>query len=87
MVRNGFEPATPSGRRRTGRTRTRRLYDVLFAAKLATRASGARQSDSVTSRWGVLPAGSRREPKHVWLHIGPGDEGEAVLAILMRDEN
>jgi len=66
---------------------TGRLWDVLWMASFAIRAcAGASQSNRLPFRLYVVPRdGKSQQAREVELHvhIGPGDQGEPVLTIML----
>lgn len=66
---------------------TGRFWDVLWMASFAIRArGGASQSSRMPFRLSVVPRdGKSRQGREVELHvhIGPGDQGEPVLTIML----
>jgi len=62
-----------------------RLWDVLWIARLATRAAKERSQVGFTLR--VIQAGEAVEHVALRLAIGAGDTGEPVITILMSNED
>lgn len=62
-----------------------RLWDVLWIARLAAR--GAKEQSQVGYILRVVQADQTVEHVELKMHIGPGDEGEPVITILMANED
>ncbi len=77
-------------KRQTYQDESGRLWDVLNLAKLALRALTARRVDAVVFEVYRVPRGGRaRMPKktRLKLHLGPGDENEPVITIMLPEED
>ncbi|MBI4313132.1 MAG: hypothetical protein HY681_15355 [Chloroflexi bacterium] len=75
----------PEALKGQGQDEQGRLWDVLWMASLAARR--APSESLVTFKVSVVDAhlrdGSPHRQEHVlWLHIGPGDSGEAALTVM-----
>ena len=65
-----------------------RLWDVLYMASLAARSARNRNSSQVPFAVVRVPRGGRRACRcELVLNIGPGDDGEPVLTILLPGED
>lgn len=64
---------------------TGRLWDVLNVLRVAIRASGD-ADDRVGFRVLVFDGAAHR-PVNLYAVIGPGDDGEAVMTVLLEDED
>lgn len=65
-----------------------RLWDVLYMASLAARSARNRNSRQVPFAVVRVPRGGHRAcRRELVLHIGPGDDGEPVLTILLPGED
>lgn len=73
--------------RQTFQDETGRLWDVLWRARLAARTGEGHRVPFVLLR--IPREGTAQTPERVTLHlaIGPGDQGEPVLTILLPDED
>ena len=80
----------PEGLEGQGQDEQGRLWDVLWMASIAARRASAGE-DLVTFKVSVVdsqrPDGSPHRQEHeLWLHIGPGDDGEPVLTIMFPED-
>jgi hypothetical protein len=65
-----------------------RLWDVLWLAAHAARGARNSGADRTTFELMVVPRGGRRpERKSLVLHVGPGDLGEAVMTLMLPNED
>ncbi|HZT80164.1 MAG TPA: DUF6573 family protein [Gemmataceae bacterium] len=82
--------AEDTKRQKTPQDESGRLWDVLNLAKFALRALTARRVDAVVFEVYRVPRGGRaRMPKktRLKLHLGPGDENEPVITIMLPEED
>lgn len=79
--------ADADSRRQTPQDESGRLWDVLWMAYLATRRATGGQVEVTLFR--VPRDGRSRAPRAATLqmHIGPGDQGEPVITIMMPGED
>lgn len=67
---------------------TGRLWDVLWMASCAARRHRHAPADRVTFEVLRVPRGRRRATRCVLvLHIGPGDDGEPVITVMLPNED
>ena len=68
-----------------GQSEDGRLHDVLVCAHRAAKGAGEGADRVDLEVWRVDRRGGKSAPQkvQVWMHIGPGDNGEPVLTILM----
>jgi hypothetical protein len=80
----------PAGLEGQGQDEQGRLWDVLWMASVAARRSPARENlvaFTVSVVNGQRPDGSPYRRDHtLWLHVGPGDQGEPVLTIMFPED-
>lgn len=79
-----------SRRQKVPQDESGRLWDVLNLAKFALRALTARRVEAVLFEVYRVPRGGRaRMPKktRLKLHLGPGDENEPVITIMLPEED
>mgnify|MGYP001205399228 CR=1 FL=1 len=69
-----------------GQTIEGRLWDVLYAFRYSISIQG-NESDRVFFQVGVKQPDGKREVVSLWSLIGPGDEGEPVITIMLRGED
>ena len=69
-----------------GQTIEGRLWDVLYAFRYALSASGM-ESDRVYFKVSVQSGDKQRKTVSLWALIGPGDEGEPVITIMLEGED
>ena len=62
-----------------------RLWDVLFVLRMAIRAH--RNTDRVHFQVSVYDGPRKRRTVRLWSLIGPGDDGEPVLTIMLEGED
>jgi hypothetical protein len=77
----GIDEPLPPGQSIEGR-----LWDVLYAWRYAVSLRGA-DSDRVDFKVSVLKDDGKREIVNLWSLIGPGDEGEPVITIMLQGED
>ncbi len=84
VTRNVWERcvAVPEGV--VGQDEQGRLWDVLFVAHAAVLAQGAQ--DLVEFQITVVEDGEGPQVHTLWVHIGPGDQGEPVLTIMFPED-
>ncbi|MEA4887791.1 MAG: DUF6573 family protein [Bacteroides graminisolvens] len=75
----------PAGLDAEGQSVTGRLHDLLTLAMIAARTS--KGSDRAYFKVAFLMAPSRTETVQVIAHIGPGDNGEPVLTIMLPEDD
>ena len=68
-----------------GQSVTGRLHDLMVLALFAARRTI--NTDRVTFKVDFLMAPGRKETVEVIVHIGPGDEGEPVLTIMLPEDD
>lgn len=76
--------APPAGLEGEGQSVTGRLHDLMVLALFAARRTI--NTDRVTFKVDFLMAPERKETVEVIVHIGPGDEGEPVLTIMLPED-
>ena len=82
---NGYvEP--PTGLSGEGQSTAGRLHDLLFLVLCAARKNKAR-ADRATVRVAFLMAPGKTETVDVIAHIGPGDQGEPVLTLMLPEDD
>ena len=82
---NGYvEP--PTGLTGEGQSVTGRLHDLLFLVLCAARKNRA-GADRATVRVAFLMAPAKTETVDVIVHIGPGDQGEPVLTLMLPEDD
>jgi hypothetical protein len=65
-----------------------RLWDVLFVLSMTARSQRGRQSDRVHFQVDVDAAGDgKRETVSLWAMLGPSDNGEPVMTIMLEGED
>ena len=65
-----------------------RLWDVLWMAAQAARSNRKSSADRLVFELCVMPRGGRQPKRRsLVLHIGPGDDGEAAMAIMVPGED
>ena len=69
-----------------GQTIEGRLWDVLYAFRYAIAVKGE-MTDRVHFKVGVQQEQGKRELVSLWSLIGPGDEGEPVITIMLEGED
>lgn len=69
-----------------GQSIERRLWDVLYAFRMAVQVGG-KESDRVRFAVSVQQADGSRRLVEMWSLIGPGDEGEPVITIMLECED
>lgn len=67
-----------------GQSTPGRLHDLLVLARIA--AGGEPDGDRVSFKVGFLMRPGQLETVKVILHIGPGDQGEAVLTLMLPED-
>jgi len=77
--------APPAGLEGEGQSVTGRLHDLMVLALFAARRTI--NTDRVTFKVDFLMAPGRKETVDVIVHIGPGDEGEPVLTIMLPEDD
>ncbi len=77
----GIDEPIPVGQSIEGR-----LWDVLYAWRYAISLSGG-DTDRVDFKVSVLKDEGKREIVNLWSLIGPGDEGEPVITIMLQGED
>jgi len=75
----------PAGLEGEGQSVTGRLHDLMVLALFAARK--AVNTDRVTFKVDFLMAPGRKETVEVIAHIGPGDNGEPVLTIMLPEDD
>ena len=75
----------PSGLEGEGQSATGRLHDLMVLALFAARK--AVNADRVNFKVSFLMAPGRMETVEVVAHIGPGDNGEPVLTIMLPEDD
>ena len=75
----------PAGLEGEGQSVTGRLHDLMVLALFAARK--AVNIDRVTFKVAFLMAPGRKETVEVIAHIGPGDNGEPVLTIMLPEDD
>lgn len=75
----------PAGLDGEGQSVTGRLHDLLVLARIA--AGGEPDGDRVSFKVGFLMRPEHLEAVRVILHIGPGDHGEAVLTLMLPEDD
>ncbi|MFN7574758.1 MAG: DUF6573 family protein [Planctomycetota bacterium] len=63
-----------------------RLWDVLYAFRYAIAVKGD-ATDRVHFKVGVQQEQGKRETVSLWSLLGPGDEGEPVITIMLEGED
>jgi hypothetical protein len=63
-----------------------RLWDVLYAWRYAVAVQGV-DKDRVNFQVGVQDEPGKRKEVKLWSLIGPGDEGEPVITIMLKGED
>ena len=82
---NGYvEP--PTGLEGEGQSTAGRLHDLLFLVLCAARKNHA-GADRATERVAFLMKPGRTETVEVIAHIGPGDQGEPVLTLMLPEDD
>ncbi|WP_043638942.1 DUF6573 family protein [Desulfovibrio sp. TomC] len=82
---NGYvEP--PTGLTGEGQSTAGRLHDLLFLVLCAARKNHA-GADRATVRVAFLMAPGKTETVDVIVHIGPGDQGEPVLTLMLPEDD
>ena len=76
--------APPIGLEAEGQSVTGRLHDLMVLALFAARRTI--NTDRVTFKVDFLMGPGRKEAVDVIVHIGPGDEGEPVLTIMLPED-
>jgi hypothetical protein len=71
----------------TGQATAGRLWDVLFMARFAARLAGAASQLTFEVFFAPRTAEERGRYVDLVLHIGPGDEGEPVITIMLPGED
>jgi hypothetical protein len=69
-----------------GQTIEGRLWDVLYAFRYAIAVKGE-TTDRVHFKVGMQNEKGKRETVSLWSLIGPGDEGEPVITIMLEGED
>ncbi len=77
----GIDEPLPPGQSIEGR-----LWDVLYAWRYAISLSGG-ETDRVDFKVSVLKDEGKREVVNLWSLIGPSDEGEPVITIMLQGED
>ena len=77
----GIDDELPPGQSIEGR-----LWDVLYAWRYAISLSGG-ETDRVDFKVSVLTDDAKRKVVNLWSLIGPGDEGEPVITIMLQGED
>ena len=75
----------PAGLEAEGQSVTGGLHDLMVLALFAARRTI--NTDRVTFKVDFLMAPGRKETVDVIVHIGPGDEGEPVLTIMLPEDD
>jgi len=75
----------PAGLEGEGQSITGRLHDLMVLALFAARRTI--NTDRVTFKVDFLMGPGRKETVDVIVHIGPGDEGEPVLTIMLPEDD
>jgi len=75
----------PAGLEGEGQSVTGRVHDLMVLALFAARRTI--NTDRVTFKVDFLMAPGRKETVEVIVHIGPGDEGEPVLTIMLPEDD
>ena len=75
----------PAGLEGEGQSVTGRLHDLMVLALFAARRTI--NTDRVSFKVDFLMAPGRKETVEVIVHIGPGDEGEPVLTIMLPEDD
>ena len=77
----GLDEELPPGQSIEGR-----IWDVLYAWRYAIALSGC-ETDRVDFKVSVLQNDGKRKVVNLWSLIGPGDEGEPVITIMLQGED
>lgn len=75
----------PTGLEAEGQSVTGRLHDLMVLALFAARR--ATNTDRVTFKVSFLMSPGHSETVEVIAHIGPGDQGEPVLTIMLPEDD
>jgi len=75
----------PAGLDGEGQSMLGRLHDLLMLARVA--AGGQPDGDRVSFKVAFLMRPGHLETVQVILHIGPGDHGEAVLTLILPEDD
>lgn len=75
----------PAGLDGEGQSMLGRLHDLLMLARVA--AGGQPDGDRVSFKVAFLMRPGHLETVQVILHIGPGDHGEAVLTLMLPEDD
>ena len=76
----------PTGLEGEGQSTAGRLHDLLFLVLCAARKNKAR-ADRATVRVAFLMSPGHSETVEVIAHIGPGDQGEPVLTLMLPEDD
>ena len=76
----------PTGFEGEGQSTAGRLHDLLFLVLCAARKNHA-GADRATVRVAFLMAPGKTETVDVIVHIGPGDQGEPVLTLMLPEDD
>ena len=76
----------PTGLEGEGQSTAGRLHDLLFLVLCAARKNHA-GADRATVRVAFLMAPGKTETVDVIVHIGPGDQGEPVLTLMLPEDD
>ncbi|MYL83468.1 hypothetical protein GTA51_10055 [Desulfovibrio aerotolerans] len=76
----------PTGLEGEGQSTAGRLHDLLFLVLCAARKNHA-GADRATVRVAFLMAPGKTETVEVIAHIGPGDQGEPVLTLMLHEDD
>lgn len=84
LTRNVWETCVSLDERfESGQSESGRLHDVLFLAFVRARAS---KSGEDLVDFNLTVRNAKIEVKSLWLHVGPGDRGEAVITIMLPED-
>ena len=85
-VWNGYV-VPPPGTEKLGQSERGRAHDVLWLLYCAIRGSRGTNQEQLLFKVIFLQAAQRHEHVVLKAHCGPGDEGEPVLTIMVREED